>query len=379
MADSDATSKPTTTAEVHQVAETKVDASNNPEPTTATLATPEAGLDQAESKVDSSNNLESTKATPEAEIVQAETKVDTSNNPEPANPTPETGLNQAETEPQQALAQHNEADTKPKEALAKSNPTEQQRSKAAYDSSARHGNNKTHKSSAKMNRRDVNKHRKFDPSVRRITDDPDEIRKQVEFYFGDWNFPQDKFMWESCGGPDNKPIPISTIHSFKRMRCFQPYSAVVLALRQSTFLDVDGEEGQESVKRKVAYKSTADAKAKAEASSVYVKGFGEEDPNTQFDLESFFAKFGEVRGLKLRRTNDGLFKGSVFVTFQDEEAAKQFIELQPAPTYKGNELKIMSKRAYCEDKSELIRQGKLQPNPVAPKKFFEGHDASWGS
>lgn len=230
------------------------------------------------------------------------------------------------------------------------------------------------KTTAKIDRENLQSNRKFDPSVRQVTDDPEEIRKQVEFYFGDWNFPQDKFMWETCGGSENKPMPIATIHSFKRMRCFQPYSAVVAALRESKFLEVSGEEGKEVVKRKVPYKPMTTSKAKAEAATVYAKGFGDEQPDTQFELEKFFAQFGEVSGLKLRRTNEGLFKGSVFVTFADEETAKKFLALDPAPKWKEHDLKIMSKRDYCEEKSELIKQGKLAPNGTSQKKFYEGKD-----
>lgn len=186
-------------------------------------------------------------------------------------------------------------------------------------------------------------------------------------------------MWESCGGSDNKPILIKTIHSFKRMRTFQPYSAVVAALKDSTFLEISGEEGEEEVKRKVPYKPMAAGKAKSEAASVYVKGFGDEAPGTQFELESFFAQFGETKGIKLRRTNENLFKGSVFVTFADEETAKKFLELDPKPQWKGHDLKIMSKRAYCEEKNELIRSGKLEPSASGPKKFYEGKDSSKNS
>lgn len=186
-------------------------------------------------------------------------------------------------------------------------------------------------------------------------------------------------MWESCGGTANKAMPIAKIHSFKRMRVFQPYSAVVAALRESSFLVVSGEEGQELVKRKVAYRPMAETRVKLDASTAYVKGFGDETPETQFDLESFFAKFGEVKGLKLRRTPEGLFKGSVFVTFPSEEAAQAFVALDPAPTYKGHELKIMSKRAYCDEKSDLIRQGKLEPSSTSSKKFFEGREAKKGA
>lgn len=231
------------------------------------------------------------------------------------------------------------------------------------------------KTTAKIDHENHRNNRKFDPSTREVTDDPDAIRKQVEFYFGDWNFPQDKFMWESCGGAENKPMKLKTIHSFKRMRTFQPYSAVVSAIKESKFLELSGEEGEEEVKRKHPYKPMNTSKAKVEAATVYVKGFGDETPNTQFDLETFFAQFGEVKGLKLRRTNENLFKGSVFVTFADEEEANKFIKLEPSPKWKEHDLKIMSKRAYCDEKNDLIRQGKIEPNASNPRKFYEGRES----
>ncbi|KAL3955302.1 hypothetical protein ACCO45_010865 [Purpureocillium lilacinum] len=232
------------------------------------------------------------------------------------------------------------------------------------------------KTTAKIDQENPRNNVKFDASTRKDVDDPAAIRKQVEFYFGDWNFPQDKFMWESCEGTANKPMPISKIHSFKRMRVFQPYSAVVAALRESKFLEVSGEEGEEVIKRKVPYKPMAESRAKAEAATVYVKGFGDENPDTQFDLESFFAQYGEIKGLKLRRTPEGLFKGSVFVTFPDEDEAKKFVALEPAPKYKEHDLKIMTKKDYCDEKSEMIRQGKLEPSSTSSKRFFEGRDPS---
>ncbi|KAF5662555.1 hypothetical protein FHETE_7907 [Fusarium heterosporum] len=234
------------------------------------------------------------------------------------------------------------------------------------------------KTTAKHDSENPRNNRKFDPSTREVTDDPNAIRKQVEFYFGDWNFPQDKFMWESCGGSENKPIKVKTIHSFKRMRTFQPYSAVIAALKDSKFLDISGEEGEEEIKRKTPYQAMTASKSKVEAATVYVKGFGDEAPNTQFDLESFFSQFGEIKGLKLRRTNENLFKGSVFVTFADEDEANKFIKMDPAPKWKDHDLKIMSKRAYCDEKNDLIRQGKIEPNQSNPRKFYEGKESGKG-
>ena len=65
------------------------------------------------------------------------------------------------------------------------------------------------------------------------------------------------------------------------MKRFQPYSAVVAALKDSQFLVVEGEEGSETVKRKEPYVSNPEGQKKRMANSVYIKGFGEETETTQ--------------------------------------------------------------------------------------------------
>lgn len=236
-----------------------------------------------------------------------------------------------------------------------------------------HKDDDAHKSRAHAHHHD-NKS-KFDPSVLSVTDDPHMIRVQVEFYFGDNNLPQDKYMWTLTGGFDNKPVPLKTICSFGRMRRFQPYEAVVKALRDSQFLVIEGEDGNETVARKVAYKSSKPGDKFPV--SVYVKGFGDEQPSTQFDIEAFFAKFGPVNAIRLRRDDDHLFKGSVFAEFETEEHAKAFLALDPPPKYEGRDLKIMSKRDYVDEKSQLIKEGKLEPSKSkGPRTFWEGQDLS---
>jgi lupus La protein len=95
---------------------------------------------------------------------------------------------------------------------------------------------------------------KYDPSSRTVTDDPNEIRKQVEFYFSDSNLPMDKFLVTKVGGSKNNPVDISIIHGFGRMKRFTPFSAVVSALKDSQVLDVIDDK---FVKRKVALPESA--------------------------------------------------------------------------------------------------------------------------
>lgn len=163
------------------------------------------------------------------------------------------------------------------------------------------------------------------------------------------------------------------VHSFKRMQRFQPFEAVVAALRESTFVELTDNETR--VRRKDLPEDWDDPNRitihenAAAPRSVYVKGFGDEDASTQFDIEEFFEPYGPVKAVRLRRAQDKLFKGSVFVEFDTEELAKAFLALDPKPQYKGNDLQIMSKREYCEKKMDDIKAGKIVPNK---SKFHSG-------
>lgn len=193
---------------------------------------------------------------------------------------------------------------------------------------------------------------------------------QVEFYFSDSNLLTDKFLFTKVEGHENMPVPISTIHSFKRMRHFQPLSAVVDALKESTILNVV--EDDTAIQRKTPLPEGLVGKPMVEiqkvhedksmARSIYVKGFGEEQPSTQFDVEAFFARHGSTNSVRLRRSYIGTFKGSVFVEFDSEATQNAFLALSPKPQWQGNDLLIKSKKQYCDEKVDDIAAGLVRPN-----------------
>lgn len=192
---------------------------------------------------------------------------------------------------------------------------------------------------------------------------------KIEFYFSDTNLRTDDYLFGLVDGAANKPVPISTLHSFKRMRRFQPYSAIVAALKDSLTLEVVGDEGDESVVRKVALDPENLSEEKFLERSVYAKGFGEEEHDTQFKIETFFTPYGPWNAVRLRRDDRKRFKGSVFVEFADKETADKFLALDPKPKYKGEtELEIMSKKTYVDQKAEDIRSGKTQPHAQRQSK-----------
>ena len=209
---------------------------------------------------------------------------------------------------------------------------------------------------------------KSDLTSQPISSDPIEIRKQVEFYFSDSNLMSDNFLYSKVEGHQNLPVPLSIIHSFKRMRHFQPYSAILEALKESTILNVT--DNDSCVQRKIPLPEHLKDKPMVEiqkvyedeamARSVYVKGFGEEQPSTQFDIEAFFAEYGSTKSVRLRRAQNKFFKSSVFVEFDSDTTQKAFLALDPKPKWKGNDLLIKSKKQYCDEKVEDIRSGKIQ-------------------
>ncbi|MCJ1288158.1 hypothetical protein MMC26_007513 [Xylographa opegraphella] len=227
---------------------------------------------------------------------------------------------------------------------------------------------------------------KSDMTSQEESSDPVAIRKQVEFYFSDSNLHMDKFLFSKVEGHKNCPVPLSIIHSFKRMRHFQPYSAVVDALKESTVLTLV--DGDTAVQRKVPLaeglqdKDLREVKKvyedKAMAQSVYVKGFGAEKPSTQFDIEAFFTPFGPINSVRLRRTEKKEFKGSVFVEFDSAETAKAFLNLESKPKFDGKDLMIKSKKQYCDEKVDDINKGKIRrSNENSRQQKSGGGDKDW--
>ncbi|RMX98500.1 hypothetical protein D0868_10058 [Hortaea werneckii] len=212
--------------------------------------------------------------------------------------------------------------------------------------------------------------------------EPDEIRSQVEFYFSDSNLPIDAYLLGLTRGSENRPVPLKLIHSFKRMRHFQPFSAVRDAIKDSKFLDLND---QDEITRKtpLADKFTDDAEANKKlvhsnnmTRSIYAKGFGEEHEKTHLDIENFFQPYGTVNAVRLRRKDDGEFKGSVFVEFGDEETQKSFLELDPKPQFDGKDLQIMSKQEYVDTKREGILDGDVKPK--SQSSYYRGRGRGGG-
>lgn len=196
----------------------------------------------------------------------------------------------------------------------------------------------------------------------------------------------DKFLLSKVGGSANHAVPLSLVHSFKRMRRFQPFNAIVEALKSSETLELT--DNDTAVRRKTPLPETVKEEQdpnvvkvfedQAMQRSIYAKGFGPEEPSTQFDVEAFFAPYGPTNAIRLRRTPDKIFKGSVFVEFDSEDTQKKFLALDPKPKWKGKDLLIKTKKEYCEEKAREIEAGRVKPNRSRPGRGRGGKGGAKG-
>ncbi|QEU63063.1 Lhp1 [Kluyveromyces lactis] len=174
-------------------------------------------------------------------------------------------------------------------------------------------------------------------------------RKQVEFYFSEYNLPYDKFLRSLCEQNDGW-IPITTLASFNRMKKYRPVDKVVDCLKDSTILEVSADG--ENVRRKSPLE-TVDFKDRNERVLVFMnfKKIEDEDKDKflelQEELEKFFNGFTIVNQVRLKKDHKKYFNGVVEVEFKTkEECVKFFEEHKTDFSYQGQPLEVVTKKQY---------------------------------
>ncbi|KAK6346711.1 hypothetical protein TWF696_006826 [Orbilia brochopaga] len=249
-----------------------------------------------------------------------------------------------------------------------------------------------------------------DASVLPESDDPKEIVKQVEFYFADANLRFDKFLY-GLVGEENKWVDIALVAGFNRMRRFKSLENIKKALEDSTLMELNAEKTK--MRRKNPMVQLKDPKSvdKAILRSLYAKGFGAETKTSQFDIEKFFEGTGlQINAVRLRRDDDKVFKGSVFVEFKTVDEMKKFLDLAEKPKWEGKEMTLidpnadeddaekeklsttdkaakeaekgiqyMTKNDFVEMKMKGIRDGKIQPKDYGRSTKFDAFKKDSGA
>ncbi|XP_040296488.1 lupus La protein [Bufo bufo] len=178
------------------------------------------------------------------------------------------------------------------------------------------------------------------------------ICQQVEYYFGDHNLPRDKFLKEQIGLDDGW-VPLETMIKFNRLnKLTTDFDKILAALKKSKTGLLEIDEEKTKIRRspdKPLPEVTEEYKNAVKSRSVYIKGF---QPDTTLDdVKEWLDGKGPIENIQMRRTLQKTFKGSIFIVFDTDEAAKKFLENRDLK-FKDSDMIILSKDEYFAKKNE---------------------------
>jgi len=187
------------------------------------------------------------------------------------------------------------------------------------------------------------------------------IIRQVEYYFGDFNLPRDKFLNEEIKNDDGW-VSMDVMLKFKRLaELSQDKAEIVEALKKSKANLMKISEDGLKIRRDPAIplpENTEESRKLLEARTVYAKGFNKENTTLDELIDYFNETNSNVVSIQMRNWADKKgkekvwhFKGSVFITFKTEDSAREFVE-QKDFKYKDCLLEIKFQKQYFEDKSK---------------------------
>jgi len=196
------------------------------------------------------------------------------------------------------------------------------------------------------------------------------IIRQIEYYFGDFNLPRDKFLQEETK-TDAGWVTMETMMKFKRLSDLSTDQAeIVAAIKNSKAGLIEVAEDSTKIRRDPAIplpENTEESRKALEARTVYAKGFDKENTTLDELIDHFNETNPKVVSVQMRNWADKKgkekvwhFKGSIFITFKSEEAASEFVETKDVK-YKDSLLDIKFQKNYFEEKAkenEARKKGK---------------------
>ena len=206
------------------------------------------------------------------------------------------------------------------------------------------------------------------------------IIRQIEYYFGDFNLPRDKFLSEETKA-DGGWVSMETMLKFKRLVELSSDSAVIVAaLKKSKAGLMEVAEDDTKIRRNPEIplpENTVESKNALEARTVYVKGFDLEATTLDELLDFFNETNTNVVSIQMRNYSVGKgkdkewkFKGSIFITFKTPEAATEFVDNKDW-TYKDKQMILKFQKNYLEDKAKEYEEKKKGKNAKGAKKESE--------
>lgn len=187
------------------------------------------------------------------------------------------------------------------------------------------------------------------------------IIKQMEYYFGDFNLPRDRFLQEQIKEDPDGWVSLATMTKFNRLKSLSTSLKIIsTAIRKSKSNLIEVSRDNVYVRRtpeKPLPDNSEERRVDILNRSVYAKGF---PTNVSLDkLMAYFEAMGPTDSVFMRRDQDRKFKGSVFVTFGTQALANKFLKDNSA-NYDGNPLVRIPKQQYHEKQMEEKKERRLE-------------------
>ncbi|CAI9718595.1 La homolog [Octopus vulgaris] len=186
------------------------------------------------------------------------------------------------------------------------------------------------------------------------------IIRQIEYYFGDINLSRDRFLQEQIKLDDGW-VSMEIMLKFNRLKSLSEDAQVICdTIKKSKSGLMEVNEDSTKIRRSTAKplpENTRERREEMSNRTLYVKGFP--DDVSLDDLMTFFAKFGELENLVMKKNGSKKFTGSAFVVFLEKDKLEEFLKAEDVK-YGENEIIKYRKDEYYKRKNEKRRQHKEQ-------------------
>lgn len=201
------------------------------------------------------------------------------------------------------------------------------------------------------------------------------IRYLVEFYFSDYNAPDDKFLRRKIADGIGGFVPLDLIIHFGKLReITTDVEVVAKALAPSKELQVSWYTCRSHIqlsddKLFVRRREPMPSQNERIKRTVYVKGFPPEATVTS--IAEWAKPYGTVLSVNMRENEGGQFKGSAYIELSRPDEARALVDAKPAvPLVIADDQHacIMLKSDYLAHKSaKFVKPKEMDVKNVSPK------------
>merc|ERR1712137_647412 len=171
-----------------------------------------------------------------------------------------------------------------------------------------------------------------EPAAPLAKEDADKLKRQIEFYFSNSNFPRDKFLIQQSKSNKDGWIPLQVLTTFNRVKSIsEDIDQIQQAIGESEVVIFS--EDRTKIKRKHPVPENLNTDQR----TAHVRGLGR-DWSLE-ELQELFSQYGVVKSVRVVRSKKGKEPtGSAFVEFGSEEDLEKFLKEEKVE-HKGSRLR----------------------------------------